>query len=117
MSKRKHKVGKPKPKICTRSTKLWPIVWCTGEDICIGVSRVSIGVKYDPCGKAKPRTKVDHTQWLDWNSSFREGYKINFKKAEVGDVVNCPKCGALADFRLFPSLKPPEMTDVSKHKD
>jgi hypothetical protein len=117
MSKRKHKVRKPIPKISKRSTKLWPIVWCTGEDMCIGVSRMSVGVKYNASGKAKSKSKVDHTQWKHWNSSFREGYPMDFDNAEAGDIILCPKCGEPVDFRLFPSLRPPEMCDVSKLED
>ena len=115
MAKRRHKVRKPKPKVMKRSTKLWPIVYCTSEELCIGVSRVAIAVGVTSSGKTKAKKKVDHTQWKHWNSTFRDGYEIDMSLCKVGEEVRCPKCGELVDFRVFPAHKPPEMTSVSEH--
>ena len=117
MAKRKHKVRKKKPKPVKRTHKLWPVIWCTGEDICIGVSHVSVGLKYTGAGKPKAKSKVSHDQWRSWNSVFRDGYSVDFTGVKVGDTMYCSHCQAKVDFRLFPSMKPPELCDVRKVED
>ena len=115
MAKRKQKVRKPKPKRPKRSTKLYPIIWCTGEELAIAVSKKVAHVKVDSTGKAKVRNKdkVNFSQWRDWNSTFREGYKIDLSQCEAGDIVKCPHCGSPVDFRVFPASRPPQLTEVA----
>jgi len=112
MSKRRHKVRKPKLNRPKYSVKLYPVIWCTGEDLCIAVSRKVARVKKTTAGY-KIRDKVDYEQWRDWNSTFREGYEIDMSTLAEGELVICPKCGENCDFRVFPSTKPPQLAKVS----
>jgi hypothetical protein len=111
MAKRKHKVRKPKAKKPKYSVKLYPVIWCTGEDICIAVSRKVARVKKTTAGY-KIRDKVSYDQWREWNSTFREGYEIDLSQLDAGELVVCPNCGENCDFRVFPSTKPPQLAKV-----
>jgi len=114
MGKRRHKVRKPEIKKPKRSAKLYPIIWCTGEEIAIAVSQKVVSVKRTTTGKYKIRNRdqVNYSQWRDWNSKFREGYEIDFLQCVEGEEVLCPKCGEPVDFRVFPATKVPKLTEV-----
>ena len=111
MPKRKHKVRKPKPKIVKMKHKLWPVIYCIDEEKVIGVSYHNIGIRHNASGKAKPKSKTDKSHWMKWNSKFLEGYRIDFKEVKKGELVNCPVCGGVIDFRLFPSTTKPKLED------
>ncbi len=119
MAKRRHKPRKSKPSKPRRSQKLYPIIWCTGEELAIAVSRKIVHVKADTTGKYKIRGKdqVNFTQWREWNSTFREGYEIDLSQCEAGEEVLCPKCGEPVDFRVFPASTPPVLTQVEFDED
>ena len=119
MAKRKFRPRKPERKKPMRSTKLYPIIWCTSEELAIAVSRKIVHTKRDTVGKVKIRNKdqVNHSQWRDWNSEFREGYEIDFSQLKAGEKVYCPKCGEPVDFRVFPASKPPKLTKVKYDAD
>jgi len=112
MAKRKHKVRKPRPRKPKYSVKLYPVIWCTGEDICIAVSRKVARVKKTTAGY-KIKDKVNYDQWREWNSTFREGYEIDLSQLDAGEKVTCPYCHHDCDFRVFPSTKPPQLSKVA----
>jgi hypothetical protein len=111
MAKRAHNVRKPKPQILRLKYKLWPVVFCVEEDKAIGVSYHNIGIKQNASGRRKAKTKSNKEHWMDWNSKFLEGYRIDFSESKKGDLVMCPVCGAPVDFRLFPSTTKPSLND------
>lgn len=116
MAKRTHHNRKSTPFVTERKTKLWPVIWCTGESICIAVSRKPAKVE---CHSGQPKSKeiVEYTQWQDWNSEFRQGYYIDMKQFIKGDKVHCPHCQAPVDFRLFPSHYSPNLVKVDLNEN
>lgn len=111
MAKRTHNIRKPKPQVYKLKYKLWPILFCTEEDKVIGVSYHNIGVKQNACGKVRPKTKNNKDHWMEWNSKFLSGYRVDFNESKKGDIITCPACGAPVDFRLFPSTTRPNLSD------
>lgn len=118
MGKRRRKVRKSnKGKGRSPKVNLYPVIWCTGEEIAIAVSYRTVGVKRDKFGNRVPTRKVGAEQWKPHNSKFREGYKMDLSQYGPGDVVLCPHCNSKVDFRLFPGTKPPKLVGVSKDED
>jgi hypothetical protein len=117
MAQRHHKGRVFKPVVSERKTKLWPIIWCTGEAYCIAVSRVPLSVKMTNKGVMKATKVVDKSQWQKWNSVFRDGYHIDMSNYKDGDIVLCTKCGQPVDFRLFPSYYSPTLTAIQEHEN
>lgn len=111
--KRKKKRKKEKLKRIKRKNFLYPIMWCTGEDLAIAVSRVRLRI----CGYgkvARVKDQVSLEQWHPNRCSFRtEEYVVDLRNATKGERIKCPKCGAVIDFRAFPSSRPPKLTEIT----
>jgi phosphomevalonate kinase len=90
----KRKGNKVKRRRTTRMRKYYPIIFCTGEDKAIAISK-----------KFKFGTvKVNKKDYIDGNGDFlSDEHKIDFTDVKDGEKISCPKCGSPVDFRLFPS--------------
>ena len=85
----------------------YPSVFCLQEHKFIGVSKI----------KCKGDEKVTDKHWQLGNSEFLQGYRINFDKYEKGDIVRCPVCDGIIDFRMFMSDTVPELKKVKDDKE
>lgn len=89
------------PVITDAGYKLWPFIWCVGENLAVAVSTIAV--------ERKQTVKVGSEHWGVGKAKYRNGYKIDFSKIKIGDMVFCPKCGAPVDFRLMPSNSVPKL--------
>jgi len=122
MSKRSRKrlerkrKGKPKGK---RPKMNWyPTMFCTGENLYIGVSQMSMKFKGDRWGNIKPKYKIIVDHWKPDTCKFRSReHVIDLSGHAVGLKVKCSKCGSDIDFRLFGSNTIPSMIEVIHDKE
>ena len=88
--------------------KYYPSLFCTGEKIFIGVSDVKVGLGHT-------EYKIIPAHWQSGVARFRVGYEMDFSQIKEGDKVQCPKCKADLDFRMWLSSKRPEFYAVAKN--
>lgn len=92
------------------SNRYWPAIFCTGENIFIGISHEPMSFKY-----GAPKYRVVDKHWQPHNCMFRsQEHIIDLSQYKVGDEVKCPKCGSKIDFRLWKSATKPYLVEVKK---
>lgn len=82
---------------------MWPAIFCLGEKRVIGISYFKT---------RKKKLKMVKQHWLEMNSTFLPGYRIDFSNASEGDLITCPHCGERVDLRLFRSDTKPRLIDA-----
>jgi len=97
-----------------KKNRYYPIMWCTQEDLAVGVSWTPMKFKADGFGNISAKYKVVTKHWKPGRCQFRsEKYIIDLRTYKVDDVVKCSKCGGRIDFRLFPSGTVPKLVEVN----
>jgi len=87
-----------------KSNKWWPAIFCLEENFFIGFSYETMKFK-----NLKPKYGIIKKHWSKNNSKFRKGYEIDMTQFKTGDLVRCPNCGGLVDFRLWISSEIPRL--------
>lgn len=108
---------KVKPKNNRSKLRWYPTMFCTGENLYIGISQMAMKFKGDRWGNIKPKYKIIVDHWKPDTCKFRsQEYVIDLSGYTVGLKVKCSKCGSDIDFRLFGSNTIPSMIEVQNDK-